>query len=204
MERISFVFTVCFVLLGPVKIIPAFGSLTRGEDSAFSRRLAVYGVLLAAGACLFVLLLGDWLVRKYQLSLAALELGGGLVLLLSALRTFFPRREPKVEERERPTALQLATAPLAVPTIVTPAGVAALLIFMMLESKYPGINRALLIVLPIILALDFLVMILNRPLLRFPGLLPALQVFGFVLAFMQLSLGIDTMLDGLRALGALA
>ena len=204
MERIFFVFTVCFVLLGPVKVIPAFARLTQEDEPGYQRRVAVWGILVASAICLFVVGLGEGLVAKYELSLEALQLGGGLVLLLSALNAIFPRAEPKAEQKEEPKAYHLAISPVATPIIVTPAGVAALLIFVMLAPAYPGMYRALGLVLLVILTLDFMVMLFNRSIIRVPGLLPALQVLGAVLVFIQVALAVDTMLAALRALGVTA
>jgi hypothetical protein len=35
MEEFSFVFTVFFMLLGPIKLIPSFAGVTRGTDVQF-------------------------------------------------------------------------------------------------------------------------------------------------------------------------
>jgi multiple antibiotic resistance protein len=204
MERIPFIFTICFVLLGPVKIIPAFAQLTREADPGYRRRLALLGTLIATALCLLVVALGEGLVSRYELSLQALQLGGGLVLLVSALNVIFPRVEPKPEQKQRPSALQLAIAPLATPIIVAPAGIAALLIFVMAAPAHPGMHHALGLVLVVILALDLLVMLFNAPIVRVPGLVPMLQVIGSVLVFMQVGLAVEVMLKALRGLGVIA
>ena len=41
MEQFSFIFTIFFMLLGPVKLIPSFGGLTRGADRQFKRDVAI-------------------------------------------------------------------------------------------------------------------------------------------------------------------
>lgn len=201
MERFSFIFTVCFVLLGPIKIIPAFARLTLDTEPSFKRRLAVIGTLGASAICLFVALAGRGLVNRYQLSLQALQIGGGLVLLLSALNVIFPRVEPQMHPMATRTPLLIAISPLATPIIVTPAGIAAILIFIMNDFRYPNMDQTLALVLSIILALDFLVMFFNAKIMRIPGLLPTFQVIGAVLVFIQVALAIETMLQALRTLG---
>lgn len=204
MERISFIFTICFVLLGPVKIIPAFAVITGEVDRRERRRVAMFGSLIAAAICLFVVVLGRTLVTTYELSLESLQLGGGLVLLLSALDAIFPRTEPKSEPKQTPSTLQLAIAPLALPLIVPPAGIAALLIIVMSAPRYPGMYQALGLVLSVILLLDFLVMLFNSSIVRLPGLLSGIQVLGSVLVFIQVALAIEAMLTALRTLGLVA
>jgi multiple antibiotic resistance protein len=200
MERFSFIFTICFVLIGPVKIVPAFARLTDDKEPQFARMLAIKGAVIASIICLFVVIAGRSLVSRYELSLQALQLGGGLVLLVSALNAIFPRAEPTAKPGAPRTLLQVAISPLATPIIVTPAGIAALLIFVMSASRFPGVYEALAVVLVVILALDFVVMRFNAQILRIPGLLATLQVFGTVLNFIQLALAIETMLHAMRAL----
>ncbi len=201
MERLPFFFTIAFVLLGPVKIIHPFAKLTRDAEPHFARSLAINAALIAATMCLLVAIAGRGLVSTYELSPEALQLAGGLVLLLSALKVIFPAAETQPRPAAKPTALQLAISPLASPIIVTPAGIAAILLFVMSAQAYPGVYRALALVLALILLLDFLAMYFNAQILRVPGLLPSLQIVGAVLIFIQVALGIETMVRGLEGLG---
>ena len=61
MEEFSFVFTIFFMLLGPIKLIPSFAGLTRGADARFKRDVAIRGVVIAAALCVFVALAGGGL-----------------------------------------------------------------------------------------------------------------------------------------------
>ena len=64
MEQFSFIFTIFFMLLGPVKLIPSFGGLTRGADRQFKRDVAIRGVVIASALCAFVALAGGTLLGK--------------------------------------------------------------------------------------------------------------------------------------------
>ena len=204
MEKFAFVFTVCFVLLGPIKLIVPFAHLTGGKPPAFRRSAAAWATLFACAVCLFVALVGGTLVEKYQLSLPALQLTAGLVLLLSALRTIFPSGDAPHSTRGDASPLQLAVSPLATPTIVPAAGIGAILILVMGAPRFPGAYQALAISLGVIMALDFLVMYFNDRIMRAPGLLPVMQLLGGVLIVIQVALAIDTMLDAFRTLGVVA
>ena len=48
MDQISFIFTLQFMLLGPIKLIPSFAGVTRGADVAFKRSVAIRAVVIAA------------------------------------------------------------------------------------------------------------------------------------------------------------
>lgn len=202
MEREAFVFTIFFLTLGPMKIIPAFAKLTKSMDFKFKREVAVKGILIATAICVGVALLGKNMLANYQISLNALELAGGLVLLISALNVIFPTIQPANPTSSQPTALQLAVSPVAMPIVVTHVGIAAILFFVMLGPRYPGIEITIAKALTLMLVLDFLVMFFIDKVVKVPGLLLVLQVFGSVLVFFQVALTTEAILDALKRLGA--
>ena len=201
MDQFSFVFTVFFMLLGPLKLIPAFAALTRGADSQFRRSVAIWGTVIASGVCVFLALAGQHLLSKYHISIDALRISGGLVLLIAALQAIFQKAQPPRPSSSTPTALQLAVSPVAVPMIVPPAGVAVILVSMMLAPQYPGTLQAVAICLAIVMVLDVLVMYFIDRVIKTPGLGLVLTVLGSVLVFVQVCLGIQTILNGLQGLG---
>jgi len=202
MDRISFVFTVFFMLLGPIKLIASFSGLMREADVRFKRDVAIRGTVIAAALCVFVALTGESLLAKYRISIDAVRVSGGLVLLIAALQAIFVKPQASRPSPGTPTALQLAASPVAVPNIVPPAGIAAILIFTMLAPQYPGMIQAVAICLAIILVLDFLVMYFIDLVVKTPGLMIFLAVLGSVLVFVQVSLAIQMMLVALTHLGA--
>jgi multiple antibiotic resistance protein len=202
MEQFSFIFTIFFMLLGPIKLIPAFAGLTRGADGRFKRDVAIRGVVIASALCVFVALAGGTLLSKYRISIDALRIAGGLVLLIAALQViFFQKAPPSSPGSGTPTAIQLAASPVAVPSIVPPAGVAAILIFMMLAPQYPGMAQAVAICLATMMVLDFLVMYFIDQVMKTPGLMVVLTVLGAVLTFAQVGLAIQMILNALKSLG---
>jgi multiple antibiotic resistance protein len=201
MDQISFVFTVFFMLLGPIKLIPAFAGATQGADPRFKRSVAVKGALIGSALCAFVALAGGILLSKYRISIDALRIAGGLVLLIAALRGIFKKAQPPSPSSGTPAAIQLAASPIAVPGIVPPAGVAAILIFMMLAPQYPGMTQAVTICLAGVMALDFLVMYFIDRVMKTPGLGIVLTVLGAVLLFVQVSLAIQMILNACKSLG---
>ena len=202
MERISFafVFTIYFMLLGPLKIIPAFMKLTRETDREFKRDVAIKASMTATALVAVIVLLGKGLVARYEISLDSVRIAGGLVLLLSALKVVFPGPEPVRAESVKPTALQLAISPVAMPITVPPAGVAAILITLLLAPTYPGMGRVIVWGLATMMTLDFLAMYFIDTLAEVPGLLLLLQVLGAVLIFIQIALAIETFLVAFRDL----
>lgn len=199
MERFSFVFTIFFMLLGPVKIIHSFAGLTQGADLRFKRAVAVRGALIASALCAFVLLAGMSLLGKYRIQLDAVRIAGGVVLLISALRTIFIKSTPPMPVAGA-TPIQLAVSPVAVPIIVPQAGVAAILIFLMQAPSNPGIVPLIVLSVSIMMVLDFLVMYFSDTVVKTPGLAIVLSVLGAVLVFIQACLATQMILVGLKIL----
>ncbi len=205
MEHFLFVFTILFVLLGPLKLIPTFAVMTRGAEEGFRRALAIRGTLIAAAVMAGVALLGRGLLVRYGISLDAVRIAGGIVLLLAALGAIFaPPPQPGAGPPAAPLA-QLAVSPLAIPTIVPPAGIAAILIFVSLPSESPAIYsdiyQTVATALAVIVVLDFLVMFFNSAITHVPGLILVLQAAGAVLVFIQVALAVDIILAGFHHLG---
>ncbi|MCG3203594.1 MAG: hypothetical protein KCHDKBKB_00265 [Elusimicrobia bacterium] len=79
------------MLLGPFKIIPAFAGLTKGMDLQFKRAVAIQAATIASVLCAFVVIAGTALLNKYRISIDAVRITGGLVLLLAALNAIFTK-----------------------------------------------------------------------------------------------------------------
>lgn len=198
----QFIFTIFFLTLGPVKIIVPFVKLTRKATHEYRRQVAIRAAIIATVVVLVVALFGHHLVSKYQLSLDALRLAGGLLLLISALFNTFPHLQPPLEiPKTEVTAMQLAINPIVSPIIIPPVGVAAILIFTTLLQDNWGMRGIMLQSLLIIMVLDFLAMLFADKIIRIPGLIQFLTLASVVLTFIQVSLAIEVILDSLKSLG---
>ncbi|MBW4618178.1 MAG: hypothetical protein KME17_02175 [Cyanosarcina radialis HA8281-LM2] len=198
MQLEAYIFTILFLTVGPFKIIFPFAKLTQAMEPKFKRKIALMGIAIATGICFGIALLGNNLLNKYLISFAALEIAGGLVLLLSAMNAIFPRVEPPRPTPPKPTALNLAISPVATPLIVPPIGVAVILLVVMSASRYPGSEIALVKALVTILVLDFLVMFFADKILKIPGLVPLFQILASVLVFIQVALAVQAILNGIE------
>jgi multiple antibiotic resistance protein len=198
----SYVFTILFMLFGPIKLILPFAALTQGADGRFKRDVAIRGAVIASALCAFVALAGGTLLGRYRISLDALYISGGLVLLIAALQVIFQKAHPPAPSSGKTTAIQLAASPVAAPIIVTPAGVAVLLACTLLARQNPGLMQSVAICLAIMMVLNFLAMYFVDRVMRTPGLIMILTVLGAALLFLQVGLAIEFILDALKNLGA--
>ena len=203
---IAQIFTFLFLMLGPFKIIAPLSRITKGTDVRFTRQIAVRATLFASLALLLAAVLGESFLSSYGIPVPILALSGGIILFLVALQTVLQQFAPPTahsEEVAGPTAapsLSMAMTPLAFPTIVTPYGIAALVVFLAMSPDLQTQLTIGAIVLAIML-LNLIVMILTphiRPLLG-----AALAILGAVLGVIQVALGLQIIHNSLKALGVL-
>jgi multiple antibiotic resistance protein len=197
------VFTFLFLMLGPFKIIAPFSKLTKGADPALSRQIAVRAVVFSCLALLVAAVLGESFLSKYGIPLPILSLAAGIILFLVALQGIIQQfGEPTQAGGEVPAAtpaqtLKLAMAPLAFPTIVTPYGIAAVVVFLALSPDMQGRLTIGAILLGIML-LNLVAMLMARRLPPVMGV--ALAILGAVLGVIQVALGLQIISNSLAAI----
>lgn len=201
MEDESIVFTMFFLALGPIKIIPVFAKLTQEVDLKLKRQIALKSALLATAIALLLTLVGREILGKYGISQNAVQIGGGLILLLSALNVIFPPVPFSVpSQKTKPTPNQLILN-IAAPIIIPPFGTAIILLFTMVAPQVAGMNFIIIRSLMTIMVLDFLAMFFVDQIMKLPGFMQILQILGSVLTFIQVALGFELILDSLTRLG---
>ena len=95
-------------------------------------------------------------------------------------------------------SLRLAISPLAFPTIVTPYGIAAVIICVSLTPDLLT-KSAIFGALLGLMLLNLVAMLYARPVLKYLGM--PMQLLGTVLGIIQVALGLQIILAGLRRLG---
>jgi multiple antibiotic resistance protein len=197
------IFTLLFLMLGPFKIIGAFARITKGADAAFARLIALRAALFASLALLVAAFLGERVLSSYGIPLPVLSLSGGTILFLVALQNILKEFAPHDEGTAGPAltpTLNMALTPLAFPTIVTPYGIAAVVVFLAVSPDQQS-RLAVGAILLAIMLLNLIVMVMTRRLRPVMGL--ALQILGAVLGVIQVALGLQIILRSLRTLGVL-
>jgi len=124
-------FVLLLLVLDPFGSLPIFISVMRGVDPARRTRVAVREVTIAFGVLLVFMFAGQGFLRLMSLSERSLEVAGGVILLIIAIRMIFAsggeiyaadgKREPFV-------------FPLAVPLLAGPSAMATVLL---LASRAP-------------------------------------------------------------------
>ena len=202
---LSFVFAIFFLTLGPLKLIPAFYGVTQGLDGKARVGLALKSTALAFLILVVAAVVGSALATNWRISREALLVTGGFLLLIGSLKILSHALAPPAPHDEHapppdPTAkrpISVVVSPLAIPGIITPWGLVALLLFIGVAEDQNRLT-GVIIALVLIMLLNILGMIFAAPVMRAVGL-PAMSVLGWVFSILQAALGITFLLRGLVA-----
>ncbi|UCD99324.1 MAG: MarC family protein [Chloroflexota bacterium] len=193
-------FMLLLIGMGPKIALVPFLDLTKEMDPDTQRRVAQRMVQTGVTTALLLVALGWFLMRLLHFSVGAANIAGGIVLLLLALHMLVsPGKQENPENIKGRDAMQMALYPLAVPYMLNPAGIAAIVIF---SSEIDSILMAVVLVGLVLLvgAFDWLIFRNMDKLAKHldPSRLAVTEaVFGVLLA----ALAVQLMLDGLQELG---
>jgi multiple antibiotic resistance protein len=195
---LSYIFTILFLTLGPVKIIGPFAKITEQADTKLAQKIALLGSLFSCIALLIAALLGNFILAKFDIPLSLLALSAGIILFIVALMAIIQQYGPlKSDEMKSVPTLKSAIMPLAFPNIVTPYGIALLIVFLALN---PDIKSQLTIgaMILVIMVLNLILMIISRKFFNILGVL--LAILGAVLGIVQVALGLKIIYRSLNSI----
>jgi multiple antibiotic resistance protein len=192
------IFTLLFVMIGPLKLLGPFAAGTRSLDEPTLRALAFRATLIAVSTTLVGGFLGRFLLGKWGVGIGALTIAAGVVFFLVALRLVMEEYEHQAAPPERPPISAFETA---FPLMVTPYGIAGIIALLSVAQDSARVVTIVGIIF-VMLALDLLAMIFVRPILKHLGL--PLKLLGAVLAVLMLALSVQLVIDGLRRAGVIS
>ncbi len=122
-------------LMTPFFVLSMFLSATQGWSIRHKRRLALRVGGAAFCASMLLLFFGEWIFRVFDITLDSFRIGGGSLLFLSAVGLVNNNVEDKKtagmenENASESNISNIAVVPLAIPVMVGPGTIAALLVF---------------------------------------------------------------------------
>jgi len=202
MEKLGLVdvIVILFITIGPIKAAIIYAGLTASAEPALKRAIALKTVVTAGVIVLLFVLAGQFILQVFHITLPALTLAGGLILLLFALHMVIGE-DKKSDGKPSAPSLSIAVYPLAMPLMATPQGIVAV---MMLQAAYPEWHH-LLILAAIsigIMAFNFVVLIYADKIMQKLGpavLMVIMRVVGLLLA----ALAMQLLIIGFTNLGVL-
>jgi multiple antibiotic resistance protein len=175
------------VIIDPVGNVPTFLVITRGRDQRQRRRLAGQAVLVATAVLAIFALAGGQILGYLGISIPALEVSGGLLLLIVALELLRGNGNAIGTTEE---GISVAVVPLATPLIAGPGAIAAVLVLARRATSAPfaaALAGALLATMVILyLALRYAPVLVR--VLKESGIALLTRVFGLLLAAIAVQL----------------
>jgi multiple antibiotic resistance protein len=200
-------FTTLFATIGPLDVAAMFAVLTAKDTARARLRTALRSTLVATIVLLLFALLGEVILRSLGISLAALRIGGGILLLLIGIEMAFAissgaTSTTEEETQEAATRQDIAVFPLATPLIAGPGAMGAIILLMAGTDGVFLLQLAVIATLLLMLLLTLASMLLATHIYRVLGV-TGMHVISRVMGVLLSALAVQFILDGIEQSGLL-
>ena len=182
------------VILDPPGLLPVFLGLTRHMDRAERNRSALSASLVGGGVIAGFAVFGRQILDYLHVSIPALQVAGGLLLLLIALELLQGKTSSEVSEE----GTNVAIVPLGIPLLAGPGSIVAI---MLAVRNANGVGGYVTVALALVVAMGLVYMFLRfagqvKRVLRKSGITLASRIAGLLLA----GIAVQLMADGVFGL----
>lgn len=186
-------FVTLFVIMDPVGTLPVFLSLTAGQSPGRQRRSAMLAVTVSFLVIALFAVFGQAILSYLHISLEALQVAGGLLLLLVALELL----TGNMKEPTAAAGTNVAMVPLGTPLLAGPGAIVATMVF---TKRLDGLVdvTGLALGLVAVHAVLLLTMFFSIPILRLireSGVMLVTRIAGLLLS----AIAVQMVADGVRA-----
>jgi len=197
--------TTFFATIGPADLLLVFAALTQKSTQAERRVMALRGTLIATAILMFFAVFGDAMLKLFGITLPALRIAGGILLLLISIDMVFARHSGGTgttpeEENEAQGRSDISVFPLATPLIAGPGAISAVILLTTGTGGFTIEWVVVVVALLAILLLCYLAMLVAIPIQRLLGL-TGLAVVSRVVGVLLAALAVQFLLDGVKASG---
>ena len=197
-----------FATIGPLDVAAMFAVMTGKDTPRQRRRTALRGTFIATVILLAFALLGEKMLASLGISMPALRIAGGILLLLIGIEMVFAissggTSTTDEEEREAAMRQDIAVFPLATPLIAGPGAMGASILLMADASGHFLLQVTVIVSLLVILLLTLVGMLLATQLQRLLGV-TGMHVIGRVFGVLLSALAVQYILDGIAQSGLIA
>ena len=178
------------LITDPVGNIPVFANALKHVPPERRPKVILREILIAFGLLLTFMFVGEGFLRVMNLSELSLQIGGGVILFLIALRMVFPSQGVEIDD----VVAEPLIVPLAIPAIAGPSALATVLL---LVSQQPDKRMEWIGALCVTMIISAVVLVSAERILRVIGnrLVVAVErLMGLVLV----SVAIEMMLRGAK------
>jgi len=191
-------FITLFVIIDPIGLSPMFVALTKGEDAAHRRGVAIRATIIAGILLVLFGLFGEAVLGFAGISMPAFRIAGGILLFLTALDMLFERRS-KRRKGQASAANDPSVFPLATPLIAGPGSIATMIL---LTGEAAGDWAVIGMVMLVLLAVLLLVLLafMSAGLLERALGETGTNVVSRLLGMLLAALSVQFVVDGITAI----
>lgn len=187
-------FMMIFTTVDPIGTLAVFAGLTASLDRAERRTIARRASIYAAVILIVAVVIGQIVLDAMGIRLLSLKLAGGIILFIFGLKMLFGEMDQEQPARER--GRDLAVFPLAVPSIAGPGAITAVILLTDNDVYTVPQQAQTAVVLLIVLALNYVMLLLSDAVLRVIGHTGAailIRIMGILLAALSVELVMEAL-----------
>lgn len=192
-------FMAVFIGMGPIKVLLVYIAMTKDFEASVRKKMALRIAIVAGGVGVALFIIGSVLQAILHFSIGALNIIGGIILLLLALKMVMGDGGGDHGGGAKVDPMSIATSPLAIPLTLNPVGIVTLVVASSQVKDMPS-SIAVVVMIGIVVAIDYVILILSD---RVAPYLSAavIQLFEVVLGIFLGALAVQLMINGLAELG---
>ena len=196
-----------FALIDPIGNAVMFASLTARDSEQHRRYMAIKGAFIATLMLVVFMFLGEALLRRLGISLAALRTSGGILLLILAIDMVFAIHSGGTsttdeEEKEARKSEDISVFPLATPLIAGAGSISAVILLHANAQGQTMKEIAIVIALLAVMLITFVLLLIASKVQRLLGA-TGLNVITRILGVILSALAVQFIFDGLIQSGLL-
>ena len=187
------VFVTLFVIMDPPGTIPLFLSLTGGRTQRSRKRMAWQAAAVALGVISTFALFGQQILNYLGIGVPALQISGGLLLLLVALDLL----TGKADEPSPTKDVNVALVPLGTPLLAGPGAIVATIVFVgRVENVADGLAVAAgIVAVHVVLWLTMRYSVVIIRVIKESGVVLVTRIAGLLLS----AIAVQLVAEGVRA-----
>jgi len=115
-------------VVDPLGSVPVFLEATKHFDRSYKKKIAIRASLLSFLIFVFFIFMGQLILEGMDVSMAAFEISGGVILFLFALTMIFGEGKPESEIHMIKDYKHVTVFPVAIPSIASPGAIMAVVL----------------------------------------------------------------------------
>lgn len=189
-------------IVNPLGAVPIFVALTSGAPDPERKKIAKIVVAAVLIILTVALVLGDWLLQFFGITIHSFSVGGGILILLMAISMLQARLSPvsqtAEEAREGEAKESVAVVPLAMPLLAGPGAISTVILY---AHKHDGVSHYLGLGLDILIVGLLLWMVLQLvPWISRHVSQTGINIFTRIMGLILAAIAIEFIAAGLKGL----